>query len=139
MNPQDKISKYFTYKEALWLPQWNRCATSEDGLTDDHIQNLKELFTKMDEVREFFGAPVIVHVSFRPQIYNAQVNGSKRSAHMEGKAVDFHVKGLNCDDARAKLLPKLDELGFRMENLPNSGWVHLDTRVPGPSGRFFKP
>jgi uncharacterized protein YcbK (DUF882 family) len=139
MNPQDKISKYFTYKEALWLPQWNRCATAEDGLTDEHTQNLKDLFTIMDEVRELFGTPVIVHVSYRPQIYNAQVNGSKRSSHMEGKAVDFHVKGLNCDEARAKLLPKLDELGLRMENLPNSGWVHLDTRTPGPAGRFFKP
>lgn len=134
-----KISSFFTVKEALWFPQWSRIAVEKDGLGPVQKANLEILFKKMDKVRELFGKPITVHVAFRSYSYNKLVKGAAQSSHVTGMAVDFHVNGITCDDARAKIVPHLEEWGMRCENLPGSSWVHLDIRPVGPGGRFFKP
>lgn len=136
----DKVSKYFTVKEALWLPQWNRMATAADGLDATVKENLIQTFEKMDLIREFLGTPIIVHCAYRPEEYNKLVGGAKNSAHKSGQACDWHAKGVDCDDVRGQLRHLLEDYNIRMEDLPNSNWVHIDTRAPGASGkRFFKP
>ena len=140
LTGDSNIANYFTVKDALWLPQWNRLARLEDGLGPDQKQNLCNLFNKMDTVRVFFNKPIIVHVTFRPKSYNALVKGAPNSAHMYGMAIDFHVKDVDCDDARAKIVPMLETWGMRCENLKGASWVHLDTRdVPAGGNRFFIP
>ena len=138
MELTDKISNYFTFKEAVWLPSWNRAATAEDGYTSEIEENLKNLFSIMDQVREMFGKAVIVHVAYRPALYNKAVGGATHSSHVLGKACDFHVSGLDCDTVRAILEPELERLGLRMEKKPGSNWVHLDTSEPNPN-RYFNP
>jgi hypothetical protein len=63
------------------------------------------------------------------------------SPHKTGHAIDFHISGFegaaNCAKIRQILLPHLEELGLRMEDL-NGGWVHLDN-LPVIHLRFFKP
>jgi len=138
-NPKHKISKYFTLKEALYLPTWNRMATEEDGLNEPVKINLLRLFNKMDEVREFLGKPIYVHVAYRPAEYNALVGGAPMSAHVSGKAADWDCRE-DCDLTREKLLPELYRLDMRMENKPKSNWVHLDTAHVRPgANRFFYP
>lgn len=142
MNLSERIagSKYFTWKEALWLPRWNRAATTEDGLTDEIVASLIHTFQWMDKVRIFLGKPINVHVAFRPVKYNAEVGGAPNGMHPKGKAVDFSVAGYSCDEVKDKLKAKLVEWNLRMEdNGQGAGWVHLDDREPGPAGRFFKP
>lgn len=139
-DPNTKLTQYFTVKDALWLPTWNRLAIAKDGLGPTQQANLSMLMVVMDKVRAFLAKPIIVHVSFRPYAYNKLIGGALNSSHVEGKACDFHVAGMTCDAVRAALLPKLEEWGLRMENLPGSSWVHLDTRpVPKGGTRFFKP
>lgn len=139
-NPTDKVAKYFTVKEALFLPTWNRLANEEDGLNDKVKVSLIKTFAILDKVRELFNKPVIVHVAYRPAPYNALVKGAKRSAHIFGLAVDFHVAGISCDEARRILASKLEEFKIRMEDLPGSSWVHIDTRVVYRGcPRLFKP
>jgi len=134
-----KISKYFTVKEAIWLPQWNRLANDTE-LTEISKENLGILFSKMDAIRDFFAAPVMVHVTLRPEEYNKLVGGAKASAHLIGKACDFHVKGVVCDDGRKRILDAglLDSLELRMEDKPGSNWIHLDFASPTPH-RYFIP
>jgi uncharacterized protein YcbK (DUF882 family) len=139
-KPNSKISQFFTVREAIHLPQWNRLATEKDGLGPAQKANLVMLMVVMDKVRTFFGKPIVVHCCFRPYAYNALVGGAPKSAHIAAMAIDFHVAGLDCDEARKLLLPKLEEWGLRMEDLPGSSWVHLDMRpVPKGGTRFFKP
>lgn len=143
-NEKDVIPgcKHFTWKEALYLPSWDRLANDQDGLDDEIFKNLMDLFHRMEKIRDFFQAPINVHVSFRPQAYNAQIGGAKNSAHMSGMAVDFDVVGISCDVAKTKIEDAglLETLGMRMEdNPPGSNWIHLDIRVPGPQGRIFSP
>lgn len=143
LDPNARISQYFTFKEALWLPRWNRMANPSDGLTQDVINNLVTIFKIMDKVREFIGKPIHVHCAYRPEAYNKLVGGSKASAHMclNGlAAVDWSVKGIPCETIRQQLIPKLEEFGIRLENNgPDGNWLHVDLRKPGPGGRYFKP
>lgn len=136
------ISKHFTYRDALWLPSWNRAATEADGLTEEILSNLITLFQKLDQVRDFFGMPIIVHVAYRPEAYNKLIGGALGSAHMIGKAVDFHVYGSTCDAAKIKINENnlLETLNLRMEhNPPGSGWVHLGNDWQEGHSRYFIP
>ncbi len=156
-KPDEKISKYFTWKEALWLPELGRMADESDGLDEKTLDNLKVLFGKMDKVREFFGKPIIVHICFRSMQYHLdlykRINEKRKanglpeqnvpmaSGHLKGQAVDFHVKDMTCDQVKKKILDDkmLDIWIMRMEdNGAGAGWVHLDIKPKGPSGRFFK-
>ena len=140
-NPSSKVSKYFTVKEALYLPTWNRMANDKDGLNDEIKTNLVALFAKMDLIRDFFGVAVLVHCAYRPEEYNKLIGGAPKSAHKIGKGCDFHVESLNCDFARDKIILAglLDRLELRMESKPKSNWVHVDMYPPSVSGgkRFF--
>lgn len=146
LDPKAKISKYFTVKEALWLPSWQVMHTPSDTEKD----NIVKMAQAMDLVRDFIDSPISIHVWIRPstvnapgsahdqQDYNAFIKGAKSSSHRLGRAVDWSCKGQDCDDVRAKLEPKLEEFGLRMEKLLGSSWVHLDN-MPVISNRYFKP
>jgi uncharacterized protein YcbK (DUF882 family) len=138
----DLKSKYFSWEELLWLPTWGRCAEEKDGLNDDVRTQLVLLADKMDQVRDYFNAPINVHVAFRPPEYNKFIGGAPDSAHMYGMACDFDVKGLDCDSARDKIINAglLASLSMRMEKRPGSNWIHLDFRaVPEGGNRYFLP
>lgn len=151
-NPKSKIAKYFTVQDAIILREWKRLGNESDGLNDTVKANLVEVFKKMDIIRELLGKPVFIKSAWRPSAYNVAIGGAKQSAHManaEYAAVDFWCDqdgdgdkdGEDCDAIKALLMPKLEELGIRMEdNGKGARWVHIDTRpVPKGGNRFFKP
>lgn len=161
LDPKAKVSKYFTVKEALWLPSWN-CLHSP---TEEEKANIIKMGAKMDIVREFLGKPINTHCWLRPGKvncstfdpktiktndpikqaaldaldYNAFVKGAKRSAHKFALGVDFDC-GEDCSETRKKLLAKLEAFDMRMEDIEGP-WVHLDIYPKETSGgvRFFKP
>ena len=146
-DPNCKISQYFTVKEAIWFPQWNRLATEADGLTEAVKTSLLRTFIKMDRIRDYIGKPIRVHIAFRSREYNTLIKGARNSAHLTGNAVDFSANmglgsiGANCDKIKELLIPVLEEWELRLEdNGSGATWVHID-RNPVPQGgnRFFKP
>lgn len=146
-DPNSKASTYFTWEELLWLPKWDRLA-SKIELNKQILNNLQQFAIRMDRVREIIGSPINVHCCYRPPLYNSLIKGSKTSAHMSldigVAAMDFSAEKTgnivtDCNELRGILKPKLEELNMRMEDVYNGPWVHLDTKPPGPSGRFFKP
>lgn len=141
MNP-NKVSIFFDWKDALFLPQYNRLATEADGVTAEVKANLIVLFSKLDKIREHFNKPIIIHVAYRSPEYNTLVKGAANSAHLRGMAADFHIVGISCDDVRKDILDNnlLEILGMRCEDNPNSNWIHLGIDQPLPGhNRFFKP
>ncbi len=141
-DPSCLVSKYFTVKEAIWLPKWQRLASVGDGLTPEVEQTLEDFFIRfMDPVREFLGKPMRVHCCFRPEVYNREVGGAKDSAHMAKNgyaALDFDTGEQCANFTRSQLLPRLADFGLRMEDLPDSNWTHLDN-APVKTNRYFKP
>ena len=154
-DPKSMVSKYFSVREALWLPTWKRMASPSapgDALGTDAQIALQFLFQKMDIVRDFIGLPILVHVAFRPPAYNAEIGGAKESAHIARAdliaAVDWGVSvmdeltpGESCETIRQALIPNLTGWGVRMENNGETApWIHVDT-MPVPAGghRYFLP
>ena len=148
MDPKQKLSKYFTYGEALYLPSWR--AFHEPSA--EELANVTKMAAKMDEVREVLNCPVHVHVWIRPVLnnstspkngldYNDFVKGARQSMHKVGLAVDFSPVGMTVLEAKKVLIGHLDMLGVRMEdNGDSAGWIHLDLKdVPSGGKRFFKP
>lgn len=149
-DPSCPISKYFSVREALWLPKWNRMAKKSDGLNSEVMSNIAAFAVcHMDQVRDFVGIPIHVHCWYRPQTYNERVGGAISSAHMslgDWSACDWSSDvensesiGKSCDILKASLLPYLAEWGIRMENNGTGAeWIHLDSRPPSPN-RYFTP
>lgn len=141
-NPDFHVTEHFTVHDLIWLPSWNRLANEADGLDEVTKSNLVNLAHSMETVRAFFGKPIVTHVALRPVEYNKTIPGAAlHSAHTEGKAMDFHVKDIDCATARKMIndAGKLEEWQMRMEDI-SGNWVHLDTRPLKAGGhRFFKP
>ena len=144
-NLSAKISKHFTVKEACWLPSWQVIHIP----SEDEKANILKQAAKMDLIRDFLGVPINIHCWIRPilnnpasehngQDYNALVKGAKNSAHKIGLATDYDASGLNCDDVRARLVPKLEEWEIRMERMPGGNWVHNDC-ASLVAYRYFNP
>ncbi len=159
MNLSEKIPgcRYFTWKDALWLREENR-AVSDEELTEEVKASLIRTFQWLDKVREWVGLPIIVTIALRTMSYHLalykRINEQRKakglpelkvpmsSYHLVGRAVDFVVKGMTCDEFKAKVRKegKLEEWKLRMErNGDGAEWIHLDDKEPGPSGREFNP
>lgn len=125
-------SKYFKWKEALWLPQW--CAFA--AIPNEQIKlNIIKQAAALDKVRDYFNRPLTVHCWFRPFLYNQLVGGAPNSAHMEGLATDFHVEGRKCEEIKTALQAEGNKLYEGRGEINNRDWVHLDLR---PGGWFVK-
>lgn len=165
-NMSAKISKYFTVKDALWLPSWSVAHVP----SEEEKANILRVAKKLDIVREFLNEPLTVHVWMRPgqvnapgtewhgKDYNTYVyetfvwkgltaeqkanKVAPNSPHKNGDAVDFSVQGKrtpkDCNNYRAKLVPKLEEWDVRLENNKDGNWLHIDVR-PVKNSRFFNP
>jgi hypothetical protein len=145
-DPKSQISEYFRVGDALYLPKWN-CYHHP---TDTEKANILAFAVMVDVVREFIGKPFVVHCWIRPtqahvqgpnngKNYNVLVGGARQSAHITGQAIDFHVEGMDCATVRKLLVPELERLKLRMEDM-DGNWVHIDCRSPYPGHpRFFKP
>ena len=140
------ITDNFTVHELTYLPSWQIHHTP----SQDEKQNLYNLALKMEEIREFLGKAINVHVAIRPTVvncpnspyngrnYNAIVGGAPKSAHIYGLAMDFNPYEMICDEARLLLEPQLATMNIRMEKRPGSSWVHCDLFLPSPN-RYFIP
>jgi len=127
---------HFRWGEFLYLPQWGVHAFPPLEV----YLNLVQTASKLHWIREYFRRPVLVTSGYRPAKYNVEIGGSRYSCHIKGMAVDFQIPGVAPDEVRVQLLPLLDHLSLRMEDLPGASWVHIDIKEPLTNGkRFFKP
>lgn len=65
----------------------------ENKPTPDHLENLKALALRMEDVRALFDAIIEITSGYRNPQVNAAVGGVPNSAHALGLAADFHVHG----------------------------------------------
>lgn len=85
---------YFTFEEL--------CKT-QTGLynipvTDSHLGNLASLWNTLNHIRSKLGRPIYINSAFRSPEVNKQVNGAKRSLHMQGRAADIRCEPLYMDE-----------------------------------------
>ena len=90
------------------------------------MDNVKRMCEKLEEVRSLFGKPIKITSFYRCPELNKKVGGSKTSAHMNGLACDFTVKGIDVEDVFSNI--KASEITFDqliLESSKTSTWIHL--------------
>ena len=95
-------------------------------------ERLRPLCEVLEVVRADLAAPVVIVSGYRSPAHNARIKGARASQHVEGRAVDVRVVGIQAAVVHARVLalyqagrlPRLGGLG------EYPGWVHLDVR-PG--------
>lgn len=127
-SPTCNITQHFLVGDAITLHSWNRLANESDGLTDDGKAKLVTLCNKMEEIRKILGCPVNVHCMYRSADYNKLIGANLTDPHNRFMACDFDCNPyITCDGVKERLLPKLEELGIRMENNGDgASWIHVD-------------
>ena len=90
---------------------------------EKQIENLRLLCVNvLQPLREIISVPIIISSGFRSFVVNAAVGGRFNSQHLEGKAVDFTLPGMNLKEV-FELIPKhlsFDQLIYEFEK-----WIHV--------------
>ena len=88
-----RLAPNFTFEELTH--------TNHRGLLDanrelgrNHIGSIRAVAEMLQEIRDHFTSPVIVHSGFRCRGLNTAIGGSAYSQHVKGEAADFHVLGV---------------------------------------------
>ena len=100
------------------------------------MDNVKRMCKKLEEVRSLFGKPIKITSFYRCPELNKKVGGSKTSAHMNGLACDFTVKGIDVEDVFSHI--KASEITFDqliLESSKTSTWIHLGVEKDGDKPR----
>lgn len=105
---------------------WNEAFTNEkkaDGFaTLEVFNNIVNAASVFQSCREMIGKPFIIHCWVRQIPHNKRAGSiAKRSPHLNGRAIDFHVDGMTDKAVRNKLLG----MPIRIED-DTKGWVHID-------------
>lgn len=106
-----KISKHFKIKEF-------QCNDGTDTIKID-----LKLVALLEDIREYFGKPVVISSAYRTSSYNKKVDGSTNSLHLYGQAADISISGIS----PKKIAQYAESLGVKGIGL-YSTFVHVDTR-----------
>ena len=122
------LTEHFTLEELTKSDPASRKGI-ENEPDAEAIKNLIAVSTMiLEKVRIHYGIPFSPNSGFRCLELNRGIGSSDKSQHVEGKAVDFEVPGI--DNKEVALWVKencsFDQLilEFYKEGSPHSGWVH---------------
>ena len=86
----------------------------------------------LQDIRDHFGAPVVITSGYRTATYNKAVGGALYSQHCYGRAADIRVAGVPMEQLAAyaeTLLPGTGGIGrYPVKAGRAAGWVHVDVR-----------
>lgn len=109
-----KISKHFRARE-LMCPCCRGCKIDA------------QLLEALEDIRSALGnAPIHINSGYRCERHNQEVNGSKKSQHMEGKAADIWAEGKTPEqvhDAACAILARCGGI------IKHKTYVHVDVRA----------
>lgn len=92
---------------------------------DENVYNRMDLdlLHRINILRERVGQPLIITSSYRDEAYNNEIGGSKRSMHLQGRAVDFACTN---SDFRARIVKHALDLGLTVGVAKT--FIHVDNR-----------
>ena len=117
-------SKYFTEKETVVSATGTELGIK--NIPNNQEKNyIQYTASRMDQIREFLGVPLIVLSWFRCEELNRAVKGSKTSAHRFGLAVDVYSKKMSSKEIYEKVL-----------ELKKDGKIYFDQLIYYPAKNF---
>ena len=117
-------TKYFKVKEILYSKTAEQ--NNIDNIPTDPtiIDNINYSLTRLNEIRESYGKPIIISSGYRCKALNELVGGVKDSKHQEGLAVD-----LKWDKELLEFIT--DNMQFDKlirEKAGKTRWIHIQFR-----------
>ena len=116
-----RLSANFTVREFA-------CRDGSDPVFVD-----SELVRVLQNIRDYFGEPVVITSAYRTAAHNKAVGGAAYSQHLYGKAADIRVTGISVEQVAAyaeTLLNGRGGIGIYPPGLGRAnGWVHVDVRA----------
>jgi putative chitinase len=117
------ITPHFTVNEAL-------VGTTLQAVPAGFVPNVRAAADGMERIRQQLGrVPITATSWYRTPEKNEAVGGSETSAHLQGYAVDFTVKGMTAKQVAAALSSHLVALGIdQLIEYPTHIHVSFDPR-----------
>lgn len=123
-----KISENLSYKEATYSDTAKRLGIKNDP-TEDHLVNMMLIADKVFQpLREWCEHPIKVNSMYRSEALNTAINGSKKSQHRFGQALDLDTLG---EKSNADLFNYIsenlsyDQLIWEAGTDDDPDWIHV--------------
>lgn len=116
--------KYFKVKEILYSKTAEQNNIDNIPTDETIIENINYSLTRLNEIRESYGKPIIISSGYRCKALNELVGGVKDSKHQEGLAVD-----LKWDQKLLEFIT--DNMQFDKlirEKAGKTRWIHIQFR-----------
>ncbi|APJ03950.1 D-Ala-D-Ala carboxypeptidase family metallohydrolase [Silvanigrella aquatica] len=115
----------------------------ENSPNEEQIENLKLICKNLLEpLREMLQEKIIILSGFRSFELNKKVGGVSNSQHLEGKAADIKVAGMNNFQLYEYIKDKFDFdqliLEYYNKNNLHAGWVHVSWNGVKNRKKFFQ-
>jgi hypothetical protein len=108
----------------------------DNSVPDSLMSNALRICESLESVRALFDKPIMITSFYRCPELNKKVGGSKTSAHMDCRACDFTVKGVDVVDVFSNI--KSSNIIFDqliLESSKTSTWIHLGIEKDGEKPR----
>ena len=91
--------------------------------------NIAKTAQVIDHLRDRLGKPIAITNAYRSPAYNACIGGATASQHVQFRALDFRVSGMNAPDVAQALRYLRDKEGFFKGGVGRyNSFTHVDTR-----------
>jgi hypothetical protein len=100
------------------------------------VDNLQRLVDDcLQPIRSQLYSPVIITSGYRPKKLNKLINGSKKSAHMSGRAADIRIVGYTPYQA----IQMIEQMSIPYDQLINEfqSWIHIGIAESEPRGELL--
>lgn len=116
-----KDTQYFKSWEIIYSFKAEKLGIENSPTDETIIDNLNYTLTRLNEIRESYGKPIIISSGYRCKALNEAIGGVNDSKHQEGLAVD-----LKWDSDLVNYM--IDNCSFDKlirEKSGNTKWIHL--------------
>lgn len=121
-----RISKHFTFRDATYSREAQRHGIKNYPTKSDY-KRIKYTAKRMEKIRKIVGKPIYINSWYRSPNLNRIVGGSHSSAHKDGLAVDFRIRG-NVRYA----FNKIRKSGYSFDQMilyPRRNYIHIGFRT----------
>lgn len=129
------MTPHFSLKEITHSDTATRLGI-DNSVPDSLMGNALRICERLEEVRALFNKPIMITSFYRCPELNKKVGGSKTSSHMDCRACDFTVKGIDVEDVFSNI--KASKISFDqliLESSKTATWIHLGIEKEGEKPR----
>lgn len=101
----------------------------DNSLPADKVENISKLIQFLDDLRHYYGFPILVTSGYRSKALNARIGGVSNSDHMLALAADLQPCGRSFEEFRdickEFCLGREDFDQLIIESNKTSKWIHI--------------